>query len=603
MNKTLLVAFAILLLSISAYSQTNVSGNITQNTTWTKANSPYVLVGNVGVPGSYTLTIEPGVEVQRSGDYQIFIIGAIQFNGAVSDSIVFTSPASLDYTSRYFIEFQKSDLSRSSLRFIVLQNNGGTNNFLRLGNEDENNQSPVKNTGQLSISRSHFDHGYVETKGYRTTASLRIDSSLITTCHLDEINSYGEPISVFNTSLYNSYLPINGYGNGTSYTNCYLNGNDMMVSCCGAVLSVVNSTIENSKMNDFFGQSIEDSLVFINSTLINTPISATSANVSLINSNISYTQKVYNRDGSESKTMVSAGVAILKNCNLQNSSAEAISGLNITGQSLYSTTDTVLRSRFTNLYDAVRIDNFSSIKLDSNNFFTPGRYDIVNNSTKDFYALYNYFELQNAQTIDNLIYDQNDDLSLGLVIYIPNSGDSLVLPLKLISFTGNKEGTAIKLSWQTSNEINVSNFIIQKKAGSGYTNIGTVASAGKSNEASYSFTDASPVAGTNYYRLKITDKDGKYAYSPVVPVVFDNVLKAWRVYPNPASTYIVVEYNVYDNNAQLQLINAGGSVVKTKMLIKGSTQATMNVNGVAKGTYKLVVKDGSHTESKTVVIQ
>ena len=34
--------------------------------------------------------------------------------------------------------------------------------------------------------------------------------------------------------------------------------------------------------------------------------------------------------------------------------------------------------------------------------------------------------------------------------------------------------------------------------------------------------------------MKIVDLDGKFAYSPIRPVVFDDEIK-WQVYPNPSS--------------------------------------------------------------------
>jgi hypothetical protein len=69
MKKHLLFFLAIFFISAThCYSQTNVGGNIISNTIWTKANSPYILTSNVGVPSAYTLTIEPGVIVQRNAD-------------------------------------------------------------------------------------------------------------------------------------------------------------------------------------------------------------------------------------------------------------------------------------------------------------------------------------------------------------------------------------------------------------------------------------------------------------------------------------------------------------------------------------------------------
>jgi hypothetical protein len=96
MKKLLLVFLGLLFLFTNqAISQTNVSGNITGNTTWTKANSPYLLTGTVGVPAAYQLTIEPGVVVQRTGDFQILINGAVSIQGSATDSIVFSSGAAL----------------------------------------------------------------------------------------------------------------------------------------------------------------------------------------------------------------------------------------------------------------------------------------------------------------------------------------------------------------------------------------------------------------------------------------------------------------------------------------------------------------------------
>ena len=52
------------LASSTAYADTEVIGNIPFNKTWTKADSPYLLKGDVKVKNQATLTIEPGVEVR-----------------------------------------------------------------------------------------------------------------------------------------------------------------------------------------------------------------------------------------------------------------------------------------------------------------------------------------------------------------------------------------------------------------------------------------------------------------------------------------------------------------------------------------------------------
>ena len=53
---------------ISAFSQTEVSGTISENTTWKKADSPYKLTYNVYIRDGATLTIEDGVTIDLNGN-------------------------------------------------------------------------------------------------------------------------------------------------------------------------------------------------------------------------------------------------------------------------------------------------------------------------------------------------------------------------------------------------------------------------------------------------------------------------------------------------------------------------------------------------------
>lgn len=90
-----------LLLSVAlaggASAQTDVGGTISVDTTWTKANSPYVLSSSLLVRGGATLTIEPGVEVRFGGNLSM-TIGA-SFGGPASIKSLGTSEEPVIFTS------------------------------------------------------------------------------------------------------------------------------------------------------------------------------------------------------------------------------------------------------------------------------------------------------------------------------------------------------------------------------------------------------------------------------------------------------------------------------------------------------------------------
>jgi parallel beta-helix repeat protein len=75
----------------------DVTGIITSNTTWTKANSPYSLKGPVAVDSGVTLTVEAGVTVNLNG-YYIQVNGTLVARGSSTDKINFND-GSIVFTS------------------------------------------------------------------------------------------------------------------------------------------------------------------------------------------------------------------------------------------------------------------------------------------------------------------------------------------------------------------------------------------------------------------------------------------------------------------------------------------------------------------------
>lgn len=70
----------------SSQAATNVSGTISANTTWTTANSPYVVTSNISVSSGVTLTIENGVTVQFNDGFGMTVLGTLNATGTVFTS-------------------------------------------------------------------------------------------------------------------------------------------------------------------------------------------------------------------------------------------------------------------------------------------------------------------------------------------------------------------------------------------------------------------------------------------------------------------------------------------------------------------------------------
>jgi photosystem II stability/assembly factor-like uncharacterized protein len=90
-----------------------------------------------------------------------------------------------------------------------------------------------------------------------------------------------------------------------------------------------------------------------------------------------------------------------------------------------------------------------------------------------------------------------------------------------------------------------------------------------SNQYQYTFYDQNPQNGQNYYRLKLIDLEGQFAYSEVRQVDFRTNLAPVQIYPNPlAKNEILTIKHPFDEGALLTIYDNQGKLLFKKKLNK-----------------------------------
>ena len=141
------------------------------------------------------------------------------------------------------------------------------------------------------------------------------------------------------------------------------------------------------------------------------------------------------------------------------------------------------------------------------------------------------------------------------------------LPVELTSFTAKLIGKNVRLSWQTSTEINNFGFEVERFENSDWVKIGFVNGNGNSNSPKdYSFIDDKvKTDGTIKYRLKQIDNDGQFEYSDVISVTFSpNEFELFQNYPNPFNPSTSISWNSkVDGEVTIKIFDILGNEITT----------------------------------------
>jgi len=174
---------------------------------------------------------------------------------------------------------------------------------------------------------------------------------------------------------------------------------------------------------------------------------------------------------------------------------------------------------------------------------------------------------------------------------------SIMLAARLVDFTAKPLNNNAQLQWVVNNEMNVDKYSVEySKDGRVFITVGSVAATAiHAIEKNYGFVHTGVANGKNYYRIKMVDKDGKYIYSQIRMVIFDN--NKISVYPNPFHQYLDITTN-NNETSTAELLDAAGKLLLRKIF---TNRTLLQINNIAEGVYIVRINDGESIRSFKVL--
>ncbi|MEP6728395.1 MAG: SBBP repeat-containing protein [Bacteroidota bacterium] len=201
----------------------------------------------------------------------------------------------------------------------------------------------------------------------------------------------------------------------------------------------------------------------------------------------------------------------------------------------------------------------------------------------------------------DLVSSGNDDV---FVLKLVGSA----LPVQLLDFAAKaNDKNTVTISWTTATETNNNYFTVERSIdGLRFEQVAIVKGANNSSiPIHYQATDNPSLPGKSYYRLRQTDLDGKFTYSSVVQVQINTTNRTeFTIYPNPVQQVLQVQLPASTNkNFVWQVQDATGKVVKQQSDQIHNSSQSIDVSGLPKGLYWLILKNEGGVAVKKFIKQ
>jgi hypothetical protein len=358
----------VLLIQQATYAQTSVSGGIYQNTTWTLANSPYVVTGSIVVFPGNTLTIEPGVEIkidnQTSNTIYIETRGTLNCVG--TDALPIKIHAMYDTLNP--VGWQG---------FVCTSSQGG-----------------VLNADRFHISNAHTPFGY-------ETALTNYQYTNCTFSHCFQAVTVANSVNLQNCKFIDNEVGVYGWSYFT-INNCLFKDNTTSIFAYTTAIELTNSTFVDNQIGLTFASYVFENMTITDCQFQNNELALGSPN----------NGTVQNCQFSDNTTAIqmASNCEIFNNEFLYNELAlEASVDANIHDNQINNNFGGLLISNVSNAQDSPLIYN--------NEICSNINYNVNNNTNMNYSLLSNCFCGLDSASIEEYLLDGYDDITKGLINY------------------------------------------------------------------------------------------------------------------------------------------------------------------------------------------
>ncbi len=171
-------------------------------------------------------------------------------------------------------------------------------------------------------------------------------------------------------------------------------------------------------------------------------------------------------------------------------------------------------------------------------------------------------------------------------------GGCTPMPIELLSFEGESSGKKNLLKWSTATETFNDYFTVERsRNGETYHEVKRIKGAGNSLiQKNYEAFDETGSGGLNYYRLKQTDFNGDFSYSPVITIKSEKRREdGLKIYPNPGNgIFSLLTDDPPEAEMDVTVTDLCGKVILNKLFLPDDNK-DFDIDFAAPGSYLVKV--------------